>query len=153
MSGSIRPARRVAALAITAPRLGIRRGAAVAIAATGIIHALIAPEHYHIQPYIGVLFVIGAVACLAVAVRLWLRSDWIAWSIGGLVAGGMFVGFVLSRTVGLPGYRERRLEATGIPTLGLEAAFVLAVTLELGFLAGWACERRRRAAVRGRSWP
>jgi hypothetical protein len=53
-----------------------------------------------------VLFIVGGVASIYVGVRLFLSRDVVAWALGGVIAVGMFVGFVLSRTVGLPSFHE-----------------------------------------------
>jgi hypothetical protein len=75
-----------------------------------------------------------------VAVRLWFSRDIVAWSLGGLVAACMFIGLILSRTVGLPSFHESDWEPSGILSLILEAAY-------LGGMARWlrSMTRRRRA--------
>ncbi|MFJ7197637.1 MULTISPECIES: hypothetical protein [unclassified Streptomyces] len=80
------------------------------------------------MPYIGVLFLIGGVVLLAVAAGLALRQRPLgAWLIGAVTSIGMIAGFLLSRTVGLPGYREAGWEPPyGILCLIAEAVFVLA---------------------------
>jgi hypothetical protein len=123
---------------------GIRRFAAVAIAMVGVLHLVLAKEYLEEETYIGVLFIAGGVAAVVVAVRLWMAPDRLAWGIGALVAAGMFVGFVLSRTTGLPGFKESEWELSGIVSLLLEAAF-------LGAFAAWtrAVSRRTTAATGG----
>ncbi|MBK8293592.1 MAG: hypothetical protein IPK93_02015 [Solirubrobacterales bacterium] len=44
--------------------------------------------------------------------------------LAALVAGGMAIGFVLSRTIGLPGFQEGEWELSGIISLLLEAGVV-----------------------------
>src|SRR4051812_32679784 len=84
------------------------------------------------QAYIGVLFVAGAVVCGYVAAKLWTGRDVAAdWMLGALTAAGMFVGFVLSRTVGLPGFHESEWELSGIVAMILEAGFVGAAVAAL----------------------
>src|SRR3954451_869520 len=103
---------------------GIRRFAAVAIAMVGVLHLVLAKEYLEEETYIGVLFIAGGVAAVVVAVRLWMAPDRLAWGIGALVAAGMFVGFVLSRTTGLPGFKESEWELSGIVSLLIEAGFI-----------------------------
>lgn len=43
-----------------------------------------------------------------------------------VIAAGMGVGFVLSRTVGLPGFHESEWELSGLVSLLLEAGFLAA---------------------------
>jgi hypothetical protein len=126
---------------MTSSKQGIRRGAAVAIAIVGVIHLVLSPEYLDEQAYIGVLFIAGGLAALFVAVRLWLGPDTFAWSLGALVAAGMFAGFVLSRTTGLPGFKESEWELSGIVSLLLEAGFIGAFIAAL---------RERPAAARSR---
>jgi hypothetical protein len=101
-----------------------RRWAAAAIGATGVLHLILAPEYLSEQAYVGVLFILGGLAAIAIAARLWMRDDGAAWALGGLVAAGMAVGFVLSRTVGLPGFHESEWELSGIVSVLLEIGFV-----------------------------
>jgi hypothetical protein len=102
----------------------IRRLAAVAIAVVGVIHLLLAPAQLDEETYVGVLFIAGGVGALIVAARLWVTSDTFAWSLGAVIAVGMFAGFILSRTTGLPGYKETEWELSGIVSLILEAGFI-----------------------------
>lgn len=101
----------------------LRRGAAVALFATAAVHVAIVGEYFREACYLGLLFVLGAVASVAAGVRLWQRRDVLAWVVGALVCTGMFAGFVLSRTVGLPGFHEEEWEFSGLVTLALEGGF------------------------------
>jgi hypothetical protein len=117
-----------------------RRSAAITIAGLAAIHFALASEYLSDTPYIGVLFIAGAVASAYVAVRLWFSRDIVAWTLGGLVAAGMFIGFILSRTIGLPSFHETEWEPSGILSLILEAGY-------LGGMVWWlrSAARRRRA--------
>ena len=116
-------------------RTQIRRLAAALLAATGALHLVLAPEYLGEKAYVGVLFIIGGVASLAVAVRLWKVHDRLAWALGALLAAGMTAGFLLSRTIGLPGFHESDWELSGILSVLLEVGFVGALT--------WHASRRR----------
>jgi hypothetical protein len=113
----------------------IRLLAAGLLATTGVVHLVLAPEYYGEKAYIGVLFVLGGLASLAVAARLWSTGDGVAWALGAATAAGMAVAFVASRAVGLPGFHPTDWEASGI----------LSVLIELGFLAAWAKHARADA--------
>lgn len=102
----------------------MRRLAAGALALTGLLHLILAPEYLGEQAYIGVLFIGGGIASLAIAAWLWAKDDSRAWLLGGLIAVGMAVGFVLSRTIGLPGFQEAEWELSGIVSVLLEVGFV-----------------------------
>ena len=101
-----------------------RRLAAGSLGIVGLIHLILAPEYFSEQAYIGVLFVLGAIALGAFALRLWRGDDVPAWLLGALTMAGMGVGFVLSRTVGLPGFHESEWELSGIVSLLLEGVFL-----------------------------
>ena len=100
------------------------RAGAVAMAGIAAIHLVLAPEYLGKAPSIGVLFLLGAAAGAAVAFRLWRAPDLPAWALGTAIAAGMGVGFVLSRTVGLPGFFEADWELSGVVPLLLELGFV-----------------------------
>ena len=101
-----------------------RRLAAGSLGIVGLIHLILAPEYFSEQAYIGVLFVLGAIALGAFALRLWRGDDVPSWLLGALTMAGMGIGFVLSRTVGLPGFHEGEWELSGIVCLLLELGFV-----------------------------
>jgi Na+/proline symporter len=113
-----------------------RRIAAVLILAIGVLHAVLAPEYLDEQAYVGVLFILTAIGAAVVAPWLWFRGGRLPWLIGALIAACTFVGFVASRTVGLPAFKETDWELSGIVSLVLEAAvFVLWVHRERHALA------------------
>ena len=101
-----------------------RRLAAGSLGIVGLIHLILAPEYFSEQAYIGVLFVLGAIVLLAFALRLWRGDDVPSWLLGALTMAAMGIGFVLSRTVGLPGFHESEWELSGVLCLMLEAGFV-----------------------------
>ena len=102
-----------------------RRLAAGSLGLVGLIHLILAPEYFSEQAYIGVLFVLGAIVLCAFALRLWRGDDVPSWLLGALTMAGMGIGFVLSRTVGLPGFHESEWELSGVICLLLEAGFVV----------------------------
>jgi hypothetical protein len=110
----------------------IRRLSAAALGVVGAIHLILAPEYFSEQAYIGVLFVLGGIALLLFAVRLWRSDDVASWLLGALTMVGMGAGFVLSRTTGLPGFHEAEWELSGIICLILEAGFATVAVRALG---------------------
>ena len=110
----------------------LRRAAAAALAVVGAIHIILSPEYFGEQAYIGVLFVLGGLVLLAFAARLWRADDVPSWLLGALTMAGMGVGFILSRTTGLPGFHESEWELSGIVCLVLEAGFVGTAARALG---------------------
>jgi hypothetical protein len=109
-----------------------RRLAAGSLGIVGLIHLILAPEYFSEQAYIGVLFVLGAAALGWFALRLWRDDDVPSWLLGALTMAGMGIGFVLSRTVGLPGFHESEWELSGLLCLLLEAGFVVVAARALG---------------------
>ena len=102
-----------------------------ALAATGILHLILTPEYFGEQAYLGVLFIAGGIAALALALAIWRREDQRAWGAAALIAAGMGIGFVLSRTVGLPGFHEGEWELSGIVSLLLEGTVIVAALTAL----------------------
>lgn len=103
-------------------------GAVIALLVTALIHFLEAPDALTEATYKGVLFVAnGAGALLAVVGILRGVRSW-GWLLGLVVTGGAIVGYVASRTVGLPGIPaepDAWLEPRGVAALLAEGAFVL----------------------------
>jgi 4-amino-4-deoxy-L-arabinose transferase-like glycosyltransferase len=100
--------------------------AAVALLAlTGLIHAFEAPDYFEEQTYVGVLFALNALGALIGVVALLRGAPRWAWLLGIAVAGGAFAGFILSRTTGLPSFKESEWEPLGIASLVIEAGFCL----------------------------
>jgi hypothetical protein len=98
---------------------------ALLLLAIGIIHAVEAPDHFDEQSYVGVLFVLNAIGSFLVAV--WLASrpnSRAAWGLGAVIAALSFIAFVLSRTSGLPSFKEDDWAALGVVCLVLEAAYL-----------------------------
>lgn len=117
-----------------------RKWVAGALAATGALHLILAPEYLEEQAYIGALFIAGGLTALALAVVLWRHENALCLVLGTVVALGMAIGFVLSRTTGLPGFHESEWELSGLISLGLEAVVVLGATRLLPASAGGSME-------------
>jgi hypothetical protein len=109
----------------------IRKLSAAALAAVGVIHLVLSPEYLGEQTYIGALFIAGGLFLCALAVALWRADNVPSWLLGALTMAGMGIAFVLSRTTGLPGFKESEWELSGIVTLVLEAGFVAAAIAAL----------------------
>jgi uncharacterized membrane protein YfcA len=106
----------------------LNRGAGIAtIFAAGLLHAFITPEYVKEKLYIGASFGVSFVLCTLVAVWLWTRPARTAWIAGALLCAGMILGFLLSRTVGLPGFNESGVWehwTEGFPALAAELGFL-----------------------------
>jgi hypothetical protein len=104
--------------------MNLTRVGAATMLGIAAIHLLLAPEYLGEEAYVGVLFLLGAGAGALVALRLWRGGDPISWALGVAISAGMAVGFVLSRTVGLPGFHESEWELSGLVSLALEGGFI-----------------------------
>jgi hypothetical protein len=95
------------------------------IVIVGLIHLINSPEDLAEGSYTGLLYLANFFGALAAAVGIYRGSRW-GWVLGLLVAAGAFAGYVVSRTVGLPGLpvEEEWLEPLGVLSLIVEALFV-----------------------------
>ncbi len=111
---------------IAVPQLLV--GAAIAlIVITGLIHFIDAPDNLQEAFYKGVLFLANGAAALFAAVGIYRGSKTWGWALGFLVAGGAFVMYIVSRTIGLPGIGvdDDWFEPMGLLSLFVEGAFVV----------------------------
>ena len=70
--------------------------------ATGLIHMIEAPGSFFEAAYKGWLFYANGLGAAAAAYGIYRgKSSW-GWTLGLLIAAGSVVGYVVSRTVGLP---------------------------------------------------
>jgi len=90
---------------MTAQRI-LKLVAILLIVVVGLIHLIGAPHPYvGLRPYIGVGFVANFIGALVAAVGIYRDALW-GWLLGALVAGGALVMYVVSRSVGLPGFEH-----------------------------------------------
>src|SRR4051794_8445190 len=76
------------------------------LVAVALIHVLQLPAAFAAAGYLGGLFIAAVVACLAIAAVLTRTSDDRAWGAAGGLAALILLGYLLSRTVGLPSFTE-----------------------------------------------
>ncbi|WP_188897611.1 hypothetical protein [Microlunatus endophyticus] len=112
---------------------GALRWLAVVVAFSNLgIHVYLAPMHLDEKFYIGVLFLAGSGALAVAIVGLATDRDRLrtaAWLLGTATSVVMFLAFVASRTVGLPGgyletWAQGPEDVMGLASLGLEVVFV-----------------------------
>jgi hypothetical protein len=103
------------------------QGAGIAlILVTGAIHFIDAPGSFGDATYKGWLFLANGIGAVVAAVGIHRGERTWGWGLGVLVAGGALVGYLISRTVGLPGLApDVWLEPLGILALMVEAAFIV----------------------------
>lgn len=97
----------------------------VLITITGIIHLIDAPDNFNQSTYKGLLFILNGFGALVAAFGIFRGASW-GWLLGLLIAGGAIVGYVISRTVGLPGLPvdPHWLEPMGVLSVIVEGIFV-----------------------------
>jgi hypothetical protein len=81
----------------------------VAIAGLGgvaLVHVLQLPDAFASVDYLGVLFVAAIVGCVVLAALLTRMSDQLVWAATGALPALVLIGYILSRTSGLPGFTE-----------------------------------------------
>jgi uncharacterized membrane protein YfcA len=95
------------------------------IVVVGLIHLIDAPGDLQEASYQGLLFLANFFGALTAAIGIYRGHRW-GWALGALVAGGAFAGYVISRTVGLPGLpvEEEWLEPLGVLSLLVEGLFL-----------------------------
>ncbi len=110
----------------------LKLAAILLIVAVGLTHLVGAPPHYRFAPYIGVGFVVNFLGGLVAAVGIYRHALW-GWLLGALVAGGALVLYIVSRSVGLPGFEHAVGRWFG--PLAIISFIVEALFLALFFLA------------------
>ena len=101
--------------------------AAVALAITTYIHVAGMSEKFSETPYIGVGYVLLSAACV-LSIALIAFRDRRGWYLGALTCLLTFIGYVLTRTVGLPGAMDdigNWGETAGIWALAAEGTMVV----------------------------
>ena len=95
----------------------------------GLIHLLDLRSKFDETPYLGILYVALILGCVAVAGLLAFRWSARLWAAAALLAGLPLAGYIVSRSVGLPGAKDDI--GNWLEPLGLASLFVEAVTLIL----------------------
>ena len=124
-----------------AERRGIRLAGAALLLAAAVIH-IIEIRDAEIA-FLVVGFALSALGTLGAALLLLSRGPRLGWLIGGGAAGLTFLGYVVSRTIGLPGDKEdigNWGEPLGVVSLVVEGLVVV--------LAIWALADAHRINTR-----
>jgi len=95
------------------------------IVIVGLIHLINSPEDLAEGSYTGLLYLANFFGAILAAIGIYRGRSW-GWGLGALVSVGAFAGYVISRTIGLPGLavEEEWLEPLGLLSLLVEALFV-----------------------------
>ena len=98
---------------------------------TAAIHFIDAPGSFEDANYKGVLFILNGIGALIAAIGVWRNERSWGWNLGALVAVSTALGYVFSRTVGLP-------QLPAEPQAWLESLGFASLIVELGFVAVYA---------------
>jgi DMSO reductase anchor subunit len=109
-----------------------RAVAVVGIAGIGLIHLLDSIDTYHETRYVFWLYVALMAGCVAAATALLSRATPRVWAAVAVLALAPLIGYVLSRTTGLPGSDDD--VGNWSDPLGLASLWVEALTLGLALL-------------------
>ena len=107
-----------------------RAAGVVGLAGIALIHLLDLRRTILGTPYLGWMYIALIIAALACAFELVRTGSRVAWSGGMLLAGGAMLGYVLSRTAGLPGSDDDI--GNWLEPLGLASLFVEGLLLAIG---------------------
>ena len=118
-------------MAIDSAASTVARGAgAVGLAAIGLIHVLDASSKYSETPYMFWLYLALIAGCLLGAALLLRSHARLGWAVTLAMSSLPFIGFVLSRSTGLPG--DTGDIGNWTEPLGMASLFVEACVFALG---------------------
>jgi len=99
----------------------------VLILSVGLIHVIDAPDSFEDAAYKGWLFYANGAGALVAAFGILRCKPW-GWNLGFVIAACSLIGYVVSRTLGLPlipAEPDAWLEPLGVASLAAESLFVL----------------------------
>jgi hypothetical protein len=110
-------------MAMRASRMWMLAGVAL-ILLVGLIHLMDAPDSMTESATKGLLFYANFIGAVVAALGIFMHRTW-GWTLGTLVAAGAFVGYIVSRTIGIFGLPpDVWMEPLGIASLVVEALFI-----------------------------
>ena len=119
-----------ASAAVRQSRGAINVAGAVLILVSGLIHLVLSPEHFEEATYLGRLFLVDFAGAAVAAWGIYRGYRW-GWVLGGLVALGAFVAYLIDGTVGLPGTEGHHfLEPVGVIAKAVEGLFLVLCALK-----------------------
>lgn len=93
----------------------------------GLIHVIDAKDSFSDAVYKGWLFYTNGVAAVIAAYGIYHKRNW-GWDLGLMIAVGSMLGYIASRTVGLPfipAEPDAWFEPLGVAAMTAEALFVV----------------------------
>ncbi len=97
------------------------------VLATGLIHGVEGPAHYHEAAYEGLLFFLNAAGALVATRGIYRGEKLWGWTLGVLISAGALILYIVSHTIGLPGLEvdDAWFEPLGVASLLVEGLYVL----------------------------
>lgn len=97
------------------------------VLATGLIHGVEGPAHYHEAAYQGLLFFLNAAGALGAARGIYCGAKLWGWTLGVLLSAGALTLYIVSHTTGLPGLAidDAWFEPLGVASLLVEGLYVI----------------------------
>jgi hypothetical protein len=111
----------------------------IGLLAVALIHLLDVFSKFSETPYLGVMYIVLMLSSIVVAFALLHTGRPVAWMAAGALAAATLIGFILSRTTGLPsstGDVGNWKEPLGVASVFVESAVIL--------LSGYALAIARR---------
>jgi hypothetical protein len=99
----------------------------ILILLTGLIHLIDAQDNFKDATYKGLLFVANGIGAIIAAIGIYRGARKWGWGLGLLVAVGAIIGYIISRTIGLPGLEidPHWSEPLGVASLIVEGLFTV----------------------------
>jgi hypothetical protein len=111
----------------------------------GFTHMYVFPEHFKTAPYLGLSFAVLFVLSVISAINILRGSLRWGWALGAVISGVALLSYILSRTLGFPGFPEAQnnwATPAGTVTMAFEAMFVLTyISLITGMNVAWPWKR------------
>ncbi|GAC1401915.1 MAG: hypothetical protein NVS4B12_13160 [Ktedonobacteraceae bacterium] len=100
------------------------------------IHFVIVKTGFRLQEYLGILFTLNVIGAIVSALWIAIVDAVGGWMLGGLIALGSIIGYVLTRTIHLPGLHKLLpwgpFTGPGIISVIIEVIVVLLAVSALG---------------------
>ena len=93
----------------------------------GFTHMYVFPQHFKTAPYLGLSFAVLFVISIISAINILRGSRRWGWALGATICAIALLSYILSRTLGFPGFPEARNDWANPPgtvAMAFEAIFI-----------------------------
>ena len=102
----------------------------VLILLTGLVHFIEVRGHMGEEAMLAWMFILNGLGSLLAAYGIYKRQAF-GWLLGLIIAGGAIAGYLISRTVGMPGMHVEEVNAVGVAAVIIETLFIIVAVLAL----------------------